>query len=145
MYVAVKGGEQAIENAHRLLAEERRGDPDIPELALSQIDEQLSLAVDRVMTEGSLYDRLLAALAIKQARGDLIEAIFLLRAYRTTLARFGVSVDESRARFEEGFEAVKRLLEQENASFEGKYHSFKNVTSLPRPTQQPRPPFWGRS
>ena len=47
--------------------------------------------VDRVMTEGSLYDRELAALAIKQARGDLIEAIFLLRAYRTTLPRFGAS------------------------------------------------------
>ncbi|MPY75790.1 MAG: carbon-phosphorus lyase complex subunit PhnI [Alphaproteobacteria bacterium] len=91
MYVAVKGGERAIENAHKLLAEERRGDPATPEIALSQIDEQLSLAVDRVMTEGSLYDRALAALAIKQARGDLIEAIFLLRAYRTTLTRFGAS------------------------------------------------------
>ena len=43
------------------------------------------------MTEGSLYDRELAALAIKQARGDLIEAIFLLRAFRTTLPRFGAS------------------------------------------------------
>ena len=41
------------------------------------------------MTEGSCYDRELAALAIKQARGDLVEAIFLLRAYRTTLPRFG--------------------------------------------------------
>jgi len=91
MYVAVKGGEKAIENAHRLLAEERRGDPETPELSLTQIDGQLSLAVDRVMTEGSLYDRTLAALAVKQARGDLIEAIFLLRAYRTTLTRFGAS------------------------------------------------------
>jgi alpha-D-ribose 1-methylphosphonate 5-triphosphate synthase subunit PhnI len=91
MYVAVKGGERAIENAHRLLAEERRGDPATPELSLAQIEEQLSLAVDRVMTEGSLYDRTLAALAVKQARGDLIEAIFLLRAYRTTLTRFGAS------------------------------------------------------
>jgi alpha-D-ribose 1-methylphosphonate 5-triphosphate synthase subunit PhnI len=41
------------------------------------------------MNEGSLYDRELAALAVKQARGDLIEAIFLVRATRTTLARFG--------------------------------------------------------
>ena len=41
------------------------------------------------MSEGSLYDREIAALAIKQARGDLIEAIFLARAYRTTLPRFG--------------------------------------------------------
>src|SRR4029453_9588420 len=92
MYVSVKGGERAIEAAHALLAEERRGDPEIPELTLPQIDQQLSLAVDRVMSEGALYDRELAALAIKQARGDLIEAIFLLRAYRTTCPRFGASV-----------------------------------------------------
>lgn len=88
MYVAVKGGEQAIDAAHRLLAEERRGDRDVPSLTLAQIAGQLTLAVDRVMNEGSLHDRELAALAIKQARGDLIEAIFLIRAARTTLPRF---------------------------------------------------------
>ena len=60
-----------------------------PTSRLRRSTEQLSLAVDRVMTEGSLYDRELASLAIKQARGDLVEAIFLLRAYRTTLPRFG--------------------------------------------------------
>jgi alpha-D-ribose 1-methylphosphonate 5-triphosphate synthase subunit PhnI len=91
MYVAVKGGERAIENAHALLAHARRGDPSVPEISLAQISEQLALAVDRVMSEGSLYDRELAALAIKQARGDLIEAIFLVRAYRTTAPRFGAS------------------------------------------------------
>src|SRR5256885_6455732 len=91
MYVAVKGGERAIENAHRLLAHERRGDQGVPEVSLDQISEQLGLAVDRVMSEGSLYDRELAALAIKQARGDLIEAIFLVRAFRATLPRFGAS------------------------------------------------------
>lgn len=91
MYVAVKGGEKAIDNAHALLAERRRGCPDVPEVDVAQIKEQLSLAVDRVMTEGSLYDRDLAALAIKQAQGDLVEAIFLLRAYRTTLPRLAVS------------------------------------------------------
>ena len=91
MYVAVKGGERAIENAHRLLAHERRGDKDVPEVTLPQISEQLALAVDRVMSEGSLYDRELAALAIKQARGDMIEAIFLVRAFRATLPRFGAS------------------------------------------------------
>ena len=91
MYVAVKGGEKAIANAHRLLAHERRGDPEIPELTLPQISAQLGRAVDRVMCEGSLYDRELASLAVKQACGDLIEAIFLLRAYRTTLPRFGSS------------------------------------------------------
>jgi alpha-D-ribose 1-methylphosphonate 5-triphosphate synthase subunit PhnI len=92
MYVAVKGGATAIENSWRLLAEQRRGDTALPELSVAQIREQLSLAVDRVMSEGSLYDPELAALAIKQASGDLVEAIFLLRAYRTTLPRFGYSL-----------------------------------------------------
>ena len=91
MYVAVKGGERAIDNAHAWLAEERRGDVSVPELSVAQIREQMALAVNRVMAEGSLYDPDLAALAIKQARGDLIEAIFLIRAYRTTLPRFGGS------------------------------------------------------
>ncbi len=91
MYVAVKGGAQAIESAHAWLAEERRGDLSIADLGIPQIREQLKLAVDRVMAEGSLYDPDLAALAIKQSRGDLIEAIFLIRAYRTTLPRFGAS------------------------------------------------------
>jgi alpha-D-ribose 1-methylphosphonate 5-triphosphate synthase subunit PhnI len=91
MYVAVKGGEAAIDNAHQLLAEKRRGDVVIAELSIKQIQQQLPLAVDRVMTEGSLYDTQLAALAIKQAMGDIVEAIFLLRAYRTTLPRFSYS------------------------------------------------------
>ena len=92
MYVAVKGGERAIENAHAWLAEERRGDPDLAEVSLDQIRQQMTLAVNRVMAEGSLYDPDLAALAIKQSRGDMIEAIFLIRAYRTTLPRFGYTV-----------------------------------------------------
>ena len=91
MYVAVKGGERAIDNAHQWLAEERRGDPTVPELTIPQIREQMALAVNRVMAEGSLYDPDLAALAIKQARGDLIEAVFLIRAYRTTLPRLAGS------------------------------------------------------
>jgi alpha-D-ribose 1-methylphosphonate 5-triphosphate synthase subunit PhnI len=92
MYVAVKGGEKAIAAAHELLAEARRGDPKVAEIGLDQIKEQLALAVARVMSEASLYDAELAALAVKQARGDLIEAIFLARAYRTTLPRFGESL-----------------------------------------------------
>ncbi|MBV6658584.1 MAG: carbon-phosphorus lyase complex subunit PhnI [Devosiaceae bacterium] len=91
MYVAVKGGERAIDNAHEWLAEERRGDVSVDELSVAQIREQLALAVSRVMAEGSLFDPDLAALAIKQARGDMIEAVFLIRAFRTTLPRFGSS------------------------------------------------------
>ncbi|MAB00694.1 MAG: carbon-phosphorus lyase complex subunit PhnI [Stappia sp.] len=91
MYVAVKGGEAAIDNAHKMLADRRRGNRDLPAITVSQLVEQLALGVDRVMAEASLYAPELAALAVKQARGDMIEAIFLLRAYRTTLPRFGAS------------------------------------------------------
>jgi alpha-D-ribose 1-methylphosphonate 5-triphosphate synthase subunit PhnI len=92
MYVAVKGGEKAIAASHRLQAEKRRGDATVPELTVEQIAGQLGLAVDRIMAEGALYDRDLAALVIKQAQGDLVEAAFLLRAYRTTLPRLAVSL-----------------------------------------------------
>lgn len=88
MYVAVKGGEKAIDAAHEWLAETRRGDGSVEELSVVQIRSQLRLAVDRVMSEGSLYDPELAALALKQASGDTVEAVFLVRAYRTTLPRF---------------------------------------------------------
>jgi alkanesulfonate monooxygenase SsuD/methylene tetrahydromethanopterin reductase-like flavin-dependent oxidoreductase (luciferase family) len=56
--------------------------------------------------------------------------------------RFGISLDESRGRFDEGMETVRRLLEEERVAFTGKYHSFPETMSLPRPTQRPRPPFW---
>jgi alpha-D-ribose 1-methylphosphonate 5-triphosphate synthase subunit PhnI len=100
MYVAVKGGEKAILNSYDLLAKLRRGDPQLAELSVPQIQQQLRLAVDRVMTEGAVYDPELAALAIKQSAGDLVEAIFLLRAYRTTLPRFGASLPLDTARME---------------------------------------------
>jgi len=91
MYVAVKGGEAAILATHDLVAQARRGDAAVPEISVAQIREQQGLACARVMNEGSLYDPDLAALALKQAQGDVIEAAFLMRAYRTTLPRFGSS------------------------------------------------------
>jgi len=56
--------------------------------------------------------------------------------------RFGVSLDDSRARYEQGVEQIQRLLAEENVTADGDFHSFKNVTSLPRPTQKPHPPIW---
>ena len=80
MYVAVKGGEKAIDAAHALQESRRRGDTDLPELSVAQIEQQLNLAVDRVMTEGGIADRELAALALKQASGDNLGALFLCDA-----------------------------------------------------------------
>lgn len=80
----------------------------MPELSVAQIEQQLNLAVDRVMTEGGIADRELAALALKQASGDNVEAIFLLRAYRTTLAKLAVSepLDTTEMRLERRISAV---------------------------------------
>jgi len=91
MYVAVKGGQTAVRNSRRLVARTRRGPRAVPEIGADQIENQLGLAVDRVMAEGALYDRRAAVQAIKQAQGDLVEAVFLVRAFRTTLKRFGNS------------------------------------------------------
>jgi alpha-D-ribose 1-methylphosphonate 5-triphosphate synthase subunit PhnI len=88
-YVAVRANREAIEAAEAL-AGARAAEAPNP-LAVAQVDDQLGLAVDKVAAEGGVYDRELAALAIRQAEGDLIEASFLLRAYRSTLPRLGYS------------------------------------------------------
>ena len=56
--------------------------------------------------------------------------------------QFGVSLDESRRRFTEGLAQITLLLKDEKVSSKGEFNSFSNVTSLPRPTQKPHPPFW---
>jgi alpha-D-ribose 1-methylphosphonate 5-triphosphate synthase subunit PhnI len=85
-YVAAKGGTQAILNAEQLLEYFRLKGGSEP-ISTRQIQDQMRLAVDRAMSEGSLYAPELAALALKQSEGDALEASFLLRAYRSTLPR----------------------------------------------------------
>jgi alpha-D-ribose 1-methylphosphonate 5-triphosphate synthase subunit PhnI len=112
MYIAVKGGERAIEASRRLLDAARRGDVDVPALSAAQVEQQMGLLVGRVMAEASLYDPGLAALAIRQACGDAIEAAFLLRAYRTTLPRFayGEPIDTDRMRVDRRVSAIFKDL-----------------------------------
>ncbi|MBE9075897.1 carbon-phosphorus lyase complex subunit PhnI [Romeria aff. gracilis LEGE 07310] len=122
-YVAVKGGAKAIANSEALLQAQRRGEQTVPELSLEQIKQQMALAVDRVISEGSLYDRDLAALAIKQSWGDLVEAAFLLRAYRTTLPRFYYSqpVDTGQMQLQRRISSIFKDLpggQQLGASFD---------------------------
>jgi alkanesulfonate monooxygenase SsuD/methylene tetrahydromethanopterin reductase-like flavin-dependent oxidoreductase (luciferase family) len=74
--------------------------------------------------------------------GGRLEVGFARAFLPHEFARFGVNLDESRARFEEGIEQVALLLEAEQASHAGRFHRFGATTSLPRPTQRPRPPFW---
>lgn len=90
-YVAVKGGQEAIESACDLQAWQRLKGQSRP-LEVDQIREQLYLAVDRAMGEGSLYAPEMAALALKQSAGDSFETAFMLRAYRATCPRLGYSL-----------------------------------------------------
>jgi alpha-D-ribose 1-methylphosphonate 5-triphosphate synthase subunit PhnI len=85
-YVAVKGGEEAIANAARLVEFFRLRGETAP-IEVAQIRTQMRILVDKVMGEGSLYAPDHAALALKQMEGDAFEAAFVLRAYRATLSR----------------------------------------------------------
>lgn len=87
-YVAVKGGMEVIQAAEELV-QDRAISPDAPVLTVQQILAQQRAIVDQAMGEGSLYAPELAALAVKQAEGDTMEAAFLLRAFRSTLPRIG--------------------------------------------------------
>ncbi len=95
---------------------------------LPAFNNPLKLAGELAMLDGLSGGRLDAGFA----------RAFLPHEFET----FGVSLDESRARFTEGLEQVRRLLAEENVTSEGRFHSFRNVTSYPRPTQTPHPPFW---
>jgi alpha-D-ribose 1-methylphosphonate 5-triphosphate synthase subunit PhnI len=84
-YVAVKGGRAAVDASIALLEKYRtEGDCDIE---LEAIERRMSLLVDRVMSEAGFYAPRYAALALKQSQGAPEEAVFLLRAYRSTLSR----------------------------------------------------------
>ncbi len=84
-YVAVSGGKEAIEASIRLLDLYRSGTT--KDIDLEAIENKMSLLVDRVMSEAGLYSKSYAALALKQCEGSVEEAVFLLRAYRSTLTR----------------------------------------------------------
>lgn len=84
-YVAVSGGEEAIEESIQLLEYYRSGTK--KDMELEAIEKKMSLLVDRVMSEAGLYAPTYAALALKQCEGSTDEAVFLLRAYRSTLKR----------------------------------------------------------
>lgn len=55
---------------------------------------------------------------------------------------FGVKMEESRDRFEEGIELIRRLWTEERVTYEGRFHRLRDVHLMPRPVQRPHPPIW---
>jgi alpha-D-ribose 1-methylphosphonate 5-triphosphate synthase subunit PhnI len=90
-YVGVKGGKDAILNAETLVEYYRCRKGGRP-IGVDQIQNQMRLLVDKVMSEGSLYAPEIAALALKQTEGDPMEAAYLVRAFRSTVSRVCFSV-----------------------------------------------------
>jgi alkanesulfonate monooxygenase SsuD/methylene tetrahydromethanopterin reductase-like flavin-dependent oxidoreductase (luciferase family) len=111
--------------------------------AAAQLTRQARLVTGAVLPAFNNPLKLAGELAMLDALCDGRLDIGFARAFLPhEFARFGVALDESRARFDEGMDQVRLLLEQENVTCTGRFHSFRNVTSLPRPTQRPRPPFY---
>lgn len=88
-YVAVTGGEQAI--AASLDLNELRRVEAGRSVAVEDILATMPDLVNQVQSEGSLWAPEIAAVAIKQACGSIEEAVFLMRAYRSTLERLYTS------------------------------------------------------
>jgi alpha-D-ribose 1-methylphosphonate 5-triphosphate synthase subunit PhnI len=84
-YVAVKGGTEAIEESIKRLTFERIKEEEV--IGVKEIIASMRGLIDQIMSESSLYSEFLAALAIKQAEGNMEEAVFLMRAHRSTLPR----------------------------------------------------------
>lgn len=84
-YVAVKGGSRAIEASLDLWKAQRLGGG--ARCTPGEIQGGLRLLVDQVMSEASLYDPETASFAVRQAEGSPEEAVFLLRAFRSTVPR----------------------------------------------------------
>ena len=111
--------------------------------AAAQITRRARLVTGAVLPAFNNPLKLAGELAMLDALCDGRLDVGFARAFLPHEFRhFGVPLNESRARFDEGIEQVRRLLEEENVTCEGRFHSFANVTSLPRPTQSPRPPFY---
>ncbi|VWD50651.1 oxidoreductase [Burkholderia lata] len=55
---------------------------------------------------------------------------------------FGIDLDSSKTRFQQTIDATVRLLTEESVSEDTPFFRYRDAQSLPRPTQQPRPPVW---
>lgn len=94
---------------------------------LTPLHDPLRLAEELAMVDCLSNGRLISGFA----RG-------IPREYRV----YNVPLTESRARFEEAWEIIRRAWTEEVFDFEGRFWSYRDVAIWPRPVQQPHPPVW---
>jgi alkanesulfonate monooxygenase SsuD/methylene tetrahydromethanopterin reductase-like flavin-dependent oxidoreductase (luciferase family) len=61
--------------------------------------------------------------------------------FARTYAHYGVPYAESRQRFAETLDIVKRAWTEETFSYQGQYFQYHDVCVVPKPYQQPHPPI----
>ena len=111
--------------------------------AISQRTQKLRLVTGAVIPAFNHPLKLAGELAMVDCMSNGRLDVGFARAFLPhEFEAFGVSMDESRARFEEGIEAVLKLWTQDEVDFQGRFHQFSGVTSLPKVVQQPHPPVW---
>src|SRR5580692_2865227 len=79
-----------------------------------------------------------AATVDQVSRGRLIYGIGRSGVVRT-YEEYGISYDESRERFAETLEIMRLAWTEPKFSYQGKYHSFDNISLSPKPYQKPYP------
>ena len=94
---------------------------------LLPIHEPLRLAEEIAMLDNLTNGRIICGVA----RG-------IPREYRY----FNIPLNESRARFEESFEVMRKAWTEESFSHEGQFFKYKDISIWPRPVQNPHPPIW---
>jgi alkanesulfonate monooxygenase SsuD/methylene tetrahydromethanopterin reductase-like flavin-dependent oxidoreductase (luciferase family) len=116
--------------------------PNLLAAAISQRTEKL-----KILIYGNLlpiHDPL--RLAEELAMLDCISGGRIISGFARGIPRehtvFGVSMSESRARFEEAAEVIRRAWTDEVLNFDGTYYHYHDVAIWPRPLQQPHPPIW---
>lgn len=111
--------------------------------AVAQRTQRVRLVTGAVLPAFNHPIKLAAELAMLDCLSDgRLDAGFARAFLPEEFDAFQVPMDESRARFEEGIAAVKRLWTETDVRFEGPFHQFGPLSLLPQPVQRPHPPIW---
>jgi alkanesulfonate monooxygenase SsuD/methylene tetrahydromethanopterin reductase-like flavin-dependent oxidoreductase (luciferase family) len=116
--------------------------PNLMAAAVSQRTKRLKLLIYGNVLPVHEPLRLAEELAMLDcmSNGRLIAG--LVRGIPREYSVYGVPLTESRARFEEAWEIVRRAWTDEVLTYEGRFWSYRDVAIWPRPLQQPHPPVW---
>ncbi|HLY30351.1 MAG TPA: LLM class flavin-dependent oxidoreductase, partial [Ktedonobacterales bacterium] len=111
--------------------------------AVAAITKQVRLITGAVLPAFNHPIKLAGELAmLDNISGGRLDVGFGRAFIPEEFAAFGISMDESRARFDEGVEMIKRLWTEDRVTYHGQFHTLDDIHAMPRVVQQPHPPIW---